>query len=454
MLPVILPDSALQSLRPADPGAKFQTWLREITPLWTWTWMYQLYIQQYLDKITSGELRRLMLFMPPRHGKSEMVTIRYPVYRLERDPATRIIVGAYNQTLADKFSRKSRKIARERFILSDERTAVEDWETENGGGLRAVGVGGGITGQGGDLIIIDDPVKSRKEANSKTYRDMVYDWYTDDLYTRLEPDGAMILIMTRWHEDDLAGRILSSEDGPNWMVITLPALADKDDPLGRLKGDALNPARYPVGELEKIRQAIGNRSFTALYQQTPTEQEGDIFRRSDFRYVEAEPEGGQYVRYWDKAASLDGDYTAGVLIARIENSYYIVDVVRGRWTTGERDRVMLATAATDKNKYGSVRIWWEQEPGSSGLDVSRSLTTLLAGYSVHADRVTGDKAFRAEPLASQVEMGNVHLVKGRWNNDFIDEVCSFPNGAHDDQVDAASGAFSRLSEGRARVDFL
>ena len=185
----------------------FDVWLDQVTPTWEWRWRHLVYIRTYLDRVTRGDLKRLMLFVPPRHGKSEQTTIRYPTWRLERDPTLRVIVGAYNQILANKFSRKARRIAVQRLDLSAERVAVEDWETAQGGGFRVVGVGGGITGQGGDLIIIDDPVKNREEANSQAYRDRVWEWYTDDLYTRLEPGGAIILIMTRWHEDDLAGRI-------------------------------------------------------------------------------------------------------------------------------------------------------------------------------------------------------------------------------------------------------
>lgn len=435
--------------RRADP---FGVWLREITPTWTWSWDYLKFIRLHLNKITQGELKRLMLFIPPRHGKSEMVTVRYPVYRLQEDPAMRVIVAAYNQTLAEKFSRKSRKIARERFELSKERTAAEDWETAQGGGLRAVGVGGGITGQGGNLIIIDDPVKSRKEANSLTYRNWVYDWYTDDLYNRQEPGAAIILIMTRWHEDDLAGRILASDEGPDWTVIKLPALAEEKDLLGRKPGQALNPARYDVPVLEKIRQ-VEKRSFWALYQQRPQEQEGDFFKRSWFVIVSEVPADAKRVRYWDKAAtSGDGDYTVGCLMALKDGIYYIEDIVRGKWSTGERDRIMLQTAQLDNEKYpGAVNIWFEQEPGSSGVDVARAIVRMLAGYTVRADKVTGDKSARAEPFASQAEGGNVKLKKAKWNAEYIDELTSFPNAPHDDQVDASSGAFGKLAVGHSQI---
>jgi len=432
---------------PGDVG-EFYEWLGIITPGWTWNWKYQTVIQKHLKNLTDGKGKKnLMLFLPPRHGKSEMVTVRYPVWRLECNPETRVIVGAYNQTLAEKFSRKMRKIARERLPLSDERQAVQDWETAQGGGVRAVGVGGGITGQGGDLIIIDDPVKSRKEANSKVYRDMVWDWYTDDLYTRKEPGCAIILIMTRWHEDDLAGRILRSEDAPNWEVIDLPALANKSDPLGRDVGEALCPARYPRDELLKIQVAIGSRSFSALYQQKPQEQEGDVFKRSWFTFTREIPQGCQFVRYWDRAATVDdGDYTVGALLAKSQDAKYIVvDVVRGQWSTGERDKKIRDTAESDRTRYGAIRTVGEQEPGSSGVDAAKAFIRLLDGFSVTTDKVTGDKKTRVEPYASQCEGGQVSLLVAQWNEDYLDELTSFPNGTHDDQVDASSGAYNKLA---------
>jgi predicted phage terminase large subunit-like protein len=431
----------LKAIAEYDP---FGLWLKRITPTWTWDWNYQLYVRQYLTKITRGELKRLMLFMPPRHGKSEMVTIRYPVWRLLQDPSLRVIIGAYNQTLADKFSRKARKIAQQVGItLSRERTAVEDWETEEGGGLRAVGVGGGITGQGGDIIIMDDPVKSREEARSQTYRDKVYDWYTDDLYTRLEPGAAIVLIMTRWHEDDLAGRILASEDGPNWTVISLPAEAEVDDPLGRKIGEALCPDRYDLPVLQAIRKVL-QRSYWALYQQRPQEQEGDIFKRSWFEIVREVPREAKRVRYWDRGATKDdGDYTVGTKIARTnEGIYYVEDVVRGQWSTGERNRIMKQTAELDGIE---AEVWFEQEPGSSGVDVAQDLIKLFDGFIVHADKVTGDKSARADPFSAQCEGLNVKIKKAPWNEAWLDELTSFPNGAHDDQVDSASGAYNKLA---------
>ncbi len=434
----------------------FDAWLRHTTPDFNWDWLYLQVLKNALNRVTEGSLKRLMVFMPPRHGKSTMSTISYPVYRLYKDPKLRVIVGAYSQTLAEKFSRVSRRIAREHMALSDERTAVDDWETTEGGGLRAVGVGGGITGQGGELIIIDDPVKSRAEANSPAYRNGVWNWYTDDLYTRQEPGAAIVLIMTRWHEDDLAGRILDSEDGDNWEIIKFPALAEEDEPafplgLGRKTGDALCPDRYDVPVLLDRKRVLGS-AFDALYQQNPTAQEGGFFKRHWFKIVRAIPASiKNIVRYWDLAASDDdGAYTVGLLMASLggqfEGNYIILDVVRDQLSTAGRNRLMLQVAEMDKARYkGRVRTWFEREPGSSGIDAANAVVTYLSGHAVRAHLPSGSKVTRAGEVQAQAEVGNVFLLGSVWNQAFLDEYGTFPYGAYKDQVDAGSGAFNRLN---------
>lgn len=430
----------------------FGEWLKAITPAYNWEWVYLMYLRSELERVANGDTKRLMVMMPPRHGKTAIVTVRFPVWWMERQAGLRVIVAAYNQTLANKFSRMSRKLAQMRLGLREDRRAVEEWETQTGCWYRAVGVGGGITGTGGDLIIIDDPIKSREEAQSLTYREKVWDWYTNDLYTRLEPGGAMILVMTRWHEDDLAGRILSN-GGDEWRVVRLPAIAEVDDPLGRVAGEPLNPDRYPLVELEKIKTVMGSWAFEALFQQRPMPAEGGMFKGGWFKFVNAAPvQVVGRVRYWDRAATADGgDYTAGVRMSRTADGlYYIEDVTRGRWSPGERDKVIRQCAETDPP---GTQIWLEQEPGSSGVDSVQALIRLLAGYSVHADRVTGSKQVRAEPFAAQAEAGNVVLVKGYWNALFLDELMTFPNGAHDDQVDASVGAFLALTRNFSIVEY-
>jgi len=420
-------------------------WLGAVSPFFKWDWSYLVFLRSELEHVANGDTKRLMVMMPPRHGKSALVTVRFPVWLMERQSGLRVIIAAYNQTLANKFSRMSRKIAHMRLGLNEDRRAVEEWETQTGCWYRAVGVGGGITGMGGNLIIVDDPIKSREEAQSLTYREKVWDWYTNDLYTRLEPGGAIILVMPRWHEDDLAGRVMNTVEGAKWRVVRMPALAEDGDVLGRQSGEALNPERYPAEELLKIKAVLGSWAFEALYQQRPMPAEGGMFKREWFsKFVEVSPAQVEArVRYWDKAATADdGDYTVGVRMSRVDGVYYVEDVTRGRWSPGERDKVIKQCAETDPH---GTQIWLEQEPGSSGVDSVQALIRLLSGYSVHADRVTGSKQVRAEPLAAQAEAGNVVLVKSHWNAPFLDELLAFPNGSHDDQVDAASGAFSKLA---------
>lgn len=432
-------------------------WLKQVNPDYNWDWPFQRYVIDRLQQFADGQIKKLMVFAPPRSGKSELVSVHFPAYLLERNAKDRIIIGTYNQTLANKLSRKVRALTRTRIELDPDRKAMEEWDTKEGGGCRAVGVGAGVTGIGANYIIIDDAIRSRKDASSITIRNATYDWYTDDIFTRREPNGGICIMNTRWHEDDLPGRILVNET--DWSVVSLPALAEDDDPLGRQPGEALNPERYDREALLQIKAVMG-RSFYALYQQRPQEQEGEYFRASWFQRLDRLPEikeneRFEFVRFWDKAGTLDGDYTVGVLMAknRATGYYYVVDVVRGQWLPHTRDAMILKTAQKDQELYGSVHIFHEEEPGSSGKDAARQTNQLLSGYPVKAIRSTGNKMLRAEPYQSQVEALNVFIIKGAWNSDFIDEHATFPEGKHDDIVDAASGAFKQLSKGRGSISF-
>jgi predicted phage terminase large subunit-like protein len=262
----------------------------------------------------------------------------------------------------------------------------------------------------------------------------------------------MILIQTRWHEDDLAGRILSGEDAGEWTVVSLPALAESADPLGRAEGEALCPERFDLAALQDIRTVLGSWSFAALYQQRPVPEEGGMFKRAWFgEPIDALPNGSRFVRYWDRAAtSGGGDYTVGALLARLNDMFYVADVVRGRWGSGERDQITLKTTQADYERYGRVMSLCEQEPGSSGKDAIGAFVRLLVGFPAFGRTVTGDKAVRAEPFAAQAAAGNVHLKRGVWVPGYLDELCSFPQGSHDDQVDASSGAFNELAGGKSR----
>jgi predicted phage terminase large subunit-like protein len=307
-------------------------------------------------------------------------------------------------------------------------------------------VGTPPTGFGFGWIFIDDPIKKREEAESEVYREKVWDWYTDDLYTRLEPGGKMVLTLTRWHHDDLAARAIASEPD-RWRVLKLPALAEENDPIGREVGEALWPERFTAEALQRIKGVQSGESgayaFEALYQQNPTPREGAFFKVSQLEILPAAPANLKTVRAWDLAASTKGDYTVGAKLGKDDAGlFYILDIVRGQWLPDERNRVMLQTAALDGR---STRIRLAQDPGAAGVDQVQALTRMLAGYTVKAERVSGSKEVRADGLASQINAGNVKIVKGDWNRALIEELRTFPLGKNDDQVDSVADGFNELS---------
>lgn len=407
-------------------------------------------IAEHLDKVERGEIDRLAIHMPPRHGKSETVTYRFPVRWLECNRTNNVLVTGYNERFARKFGRRTRNLAKSLRLTSGEKSAEDEWETTQGGLLMTRGVGSPPTGTGFNLIVIDDPVRRREDAESPTIREKTWDWYTDDLYSRLEPGGAIVLIMTLWHEDDIGARAVASEPG-RWTVLKLPALAQESDPLGRKPGEALWPERYDEEALERRRNVMrkkdGERSFEALYQQNPTPREGAFFKVSNLEILDAPPAGLRLVRAWDVASSESrGDYSAGVLMGtKGDGFYYVLDVVRGQWSSDERDRRMKQTAQLDGK---AVRIQVPQDPGAAGKSLAQHLVRMLAGFPVTSSRVSGDKEIRADPVSSQVNAGNVKLIKGAWNKDFIEELRTFP-GKNDDQVDALADAFDDLANRRS-----
>lgn len=423
-----------------------------------------------LGEVVSGQNDRLMIFAPPQHGKSELVSVRLPAFWLGHHPNLPVAIASYAATLAEDKSRQVRDI-----VESDEygalfpavttrrdSRAVDHWRlaAPNRGTVWAGGVGGPITGHGFGLGVIDDPFENWEQAQSQTIRDKVWEWWRGTFRTRIWENGAIVLIMTRWHADDLAGRLLKSQ-GDRWRVLRLPAMAetqeDRDrvnkaiqqplgaaDPLGRAPGEPLAPKRFSLEALAGIRQDVGSRVWAAQYQGAPTTPEGERIKRAWFRVVEAGPAlAAERVRYWDKAASADGKRTAGVRMSRTADGlYYVEHVIAGKWTTHERRQVMKTAADGDGVGVG---VWIEQEPGSSGVDSVQDEIKLLAGYIVYPDRPTGDKDTRLEPFVAQLEAGNVRLVRGEWNELYIDEMTAIPNSVYRDQADATAGAFNRIA---------
>jgi predicted phage terminase large subunit-like protein len=404
-----------------------------------------------------------MVFMPPRHGKSELVSRLFSAYFLYRFPEKWVGINSYAADLSYTFSRA----AKDNYLYADgiirgDASAVKHWETGEDGGMWAAGVGGPITGKGFDLGIIDDPVKNAEEAASDVIRKKQKDWFDSTFSTREEPGAAIIIIQTRWHEDDLSGYVLAKEDEEpeHWHIVHFEAIKDAEppkypetctvEPDPRKEGDALAPLRYPIEKLKKFARRIGSYFFGALFQQQPKPHEGNLFKRDWFELVERVPAACRRVRYWDKAGTEGGGaFSCGVLIAYdpITKIYYIEDLVRGQWSAGRREAIIEQTAQLDAKAYGKLRvsIWVEQEPGSGGKESAEATIRNLAGFTIRADRPTGDKVLRARPLAAQAEAGNVKIKNAPWSREYLDRMGAFPFGSFKDDTDASSGAFNKLA---------
>jgi predicted phage terminase large subunit-like protein len=432
-----------------DRALSFDNWLPVVSPTYCWNWRHLEYIRrQGIDGIINGSIKRLALFMPPRHGKTEMVTVRLPAWVLENDPTQRIIIGAHTQKLAEKFSRKTRRIASHRIQISKERNSASDWETVQEGGLRAIGVGGGIAGLGGNGIIIDDPVRNREEANSETYREKTYDWYTDDIFTRLEPDAWIILIMTRWHEDDLAGRLLAGDQAEKWTVINLPALAEYDDLLGRKEGQALCPERFNEAKLEIIKGQL-KESFLSLYQQRPSAVEGEIFKRFWWGYYSIVPYFDRIVHSWDTAFKKGAlnDYSVCTIWGVTKNGYFLIHRWKEKVEFPELKRVVVMLS----QQFPPDQILIEDKASGQSLMQELERETNLP---IKAIKVDIDKVARANAATPMIEAGRVHLLENApWINDFLNNLSSFPNAPHDDDVDSVTQFILNEKDQRRQFSF-
>lgn len=404
-----------------------------------------------LERVERGELDRLMVFMPPGSAKSTYASILFPVWWFCRHPRSAVIAASHTAELAEWFGRRVRNTITAHsvtlgFGLAADSAAAGRWETDAGGEYYAAGLGGSITGRRADLAIVDDPVKSREAADSETQRRRAWDWFRADLLTRLKPRGRVVLIMTRWHEDDLAGRLLLTE-ADRWHVLSLPALAGADDPLDRAPGEPLWPEWESAAQLADKRRTLGERDWSALYQQDPRPAEGALFRVARIPVMDAAPTWSRAVRGWDLAATAavgtaDPDWTVGLQLARLDDGRFVVlDVVRLR---GGPDEVEAAIVSAASNDGRNVMIGLPQDPGQAGKGQVLYLARRLTGFRVEANPETGDKATRAAPVASQVNVGNVALMRAPWNRSLLDELAAFPSGRHDDQVDALARAFGAL----------
>jgi predicted phage terminase large subunit-like protein len=418
-----------------------------------------------LERVEAGKCKRLMVCMPPRHGKSELTSRRFPAWFLGRNPHRSIIAASYNSELAGDFGRDVRNISREQEFknlfemrLAEDSTAAGRWHTNGGGGYVAAGVGTAITGRGANVLLIDDPFKDRESADSERMRDRTYNWYLSTAYTRLEGglsendeddlwndwrdaekegdafEGAIVLINTRWHEDDLSGRLLKDmEDGADqWEVLDLPAINDE--------GEALWPAKYPIETLQNIKKALttkgGSREWESLYQQNPTVDEGTFFKREWFkRYrLGEQPKTNNYQSGDYAVTDNGGDYTEfGVFGMCGEGHLWVRD-----WWYGQTSADVWIEKQLDQyekfNCYASF--------GETGV-IRRAVEPLLEMISakkriyLRQEWITrgGNKSAMARSFQGMAASGMIHIPRCDWGDRLVDQLCKFPAGAHDDAVD-------------------
>lgn len=410
---------------------------------------------------------RLIIMMPPQEGKSQRVTRRFATAVLKKDPDTRIAIASYEHNVARRWGRAIRDDIRqhgERLQLQVRRDVASqsEWQLAGrDGGVVAVGLDGGLTGRPVDLLIIDDPIKGRKQADSEVYRDAVWDWWTDTAATRLAPGAPVALILTRWHDDDLAGRLLAAEDGHIWKVLRIPAQADHNpdkgetDPLGREPGVFLESARGRTTEQwEAIKVRSGSRTWNALYQGRPSAAEGDMLRRGWWNYYDQpqwveRPDGSRVVVGFDDLLiswdltfkDTEGtDFVAGQVWGRRGADAYLLDQVHRRMNFPETVLAVKSLAA----------IWPQAvlkivEDKANGPAVIASLARKVPG--IVPEEPQGSKTARVAAVSPLIEAGNIWLPDpaiAPWVDGFVEECAAFPTGTHDDQVDAMSQALNRL----------
>ena len=414
-----------------------------------------------LEDVERGEIKRLMINMPPRHGKSMSVTESFPSWFLGRHPDRHVIEVSYGASLARKFGRANRQKVEVcggpifGVRISKRQHTATNWALDDhAGGMISAGIGGTITGEGADLLLVDDPTRNRRDAESQTVREFVWNEWTNTMLTRLSPGGAVIVIMTRWHEDDLAGRILADDTDHEWTVLSLPCRAEsEDDPLGRALGETLWP-EHGFGDkwAKRKERDVGPRAWASLYQGRPSPDSGNLFKREYFRkfriingvYELITPDGPQY---WP-AEQCKIFSTCDTAAETKSSSDYFVN---STWAlTPQGDLLLLDVFRTRIEGPDQPALMWQKYHEYRPLIVG--VEKKITGINLLQDLVRGgmpaidlnpasDKYNRAVPAGARYKMGKIyHLAGAPWLPDYEKELVEFPYGAHDDQVDCTSYA--------------
>ena len=420
-------------------------------------WVHQEICQtldNFLKDLIDGKRPRLIITMPPRSGKSEIVSRRFPAYFLGKYPDLSIISVSYSASLAEDFSRDVQRI-----IDSDEykkifpNTKLSDKKDKNykrtsdffeivdhKGVYCSAGVGGSITGKGCDILIIDDPIKNRQEANSETVRKKIYDWYSSTAYTRLSPIGGVIMMCTRWHLDDLIGKVLSDKNQKPFHVISYPAIAEHDEP-HRKQGEALHPERFSLEILNEIKSTLSTADWLSLYQQKPVPEGGAIFETSKLRYYDesSEPKRfDQIVGSWDMTfkENKTSDFVVGQLWGRKGADFYLLDMVRDRMDFVKTLKVFINFA----NKHKNCNCWLVEDK-ANGTAIISTLKKHISGIIPITPKES--KQERAYAITPYLEAGNIFFPKNQnFTKDLEEEMLQFPAGAHDDTVDSMTQALN------------
>jgi len=448
----------------------FLTFRKTINPKSKWGWWQEeiaTELQLFFDELQQGKRPKLVIQAPPQHGKSAQI-VDFIAWLAGKNPDCKTIYTSFSERLGIRANLKLQRlydseIYKEIFpdtkinssgIVSSSGQYLRNREiveyVDKLGFFRNTTVRGSITGESLDLGVIDDPIRGRQDASSEAIRDAAWDWFTDDIFTRFSEDAGLLAILTRWHIDDPIGRLI--ERYPDVKVLSYPALAEKDEK-NRKEGEALFPELKSLEFLLERKEIMDESNWLALYQQSPTFKEGNTFKPDRINTIEIAPSNITYVRAWDFASTKGGgDWTVGVKLGALPNNRWLIaDVVRFQGSPDEVEATLIATANRDG---ANCRIKIPQDPGQAGKSQSQYFTRQLAGYSITSAPVTGDKTIRAEPIASQINVGNVDMLRAEWNHKFIDELRVFPFGKHDDQVDALADAFAQsLQSNHGLLDF-